>query len=314
MGTGFLNNDKVQAAQIGFSTEFNTAFNALRALDSNEQINFWKQLSMEIPATQKITQLNWLGALPQFEEWKDTRKLSQLRNDNYQVRVKKWAAGIRVDMDDIEDDALGIYLPQISMLPQMSYVHRMNLMVDFLVSGFATTKYGACYDGQAFFSTAHKDGNGSTWSNFVHHTLDDAGALDEAIQTMMQVIDENGEPMYSPPTHLIVGPTNRANANTAVLADRLASGASNTNFKVVQVVVSPKITDGKWFLASLSNKAMKPLIFQMRRDLRFRIQGMEENEQSDDRFMKDIVKFGADARYNVAYGLPQVIVGSDATT
>lgn len=301
----FLQQEKVAAAQIAFDTRFNAAILGLTRLAIE-----WDQVATVVPSSTRVTQHNWLGLLPQFTEWLGERNIGKLRNENYQIVNKKWANGLEVDVDDIDDDALGLYMPKIDQLAVMAKIHKINLMVDFLINGFATTKYGPGYDGFAFFSDSHQTGDGPVVSNLVHHTLDDSGAFDEAFQVHLQMRDENGEPLNCMPTHLIVGPTNRATARNLILAERNASGASNTNYKIVELIVTQKITDGKWFLLDLS-QPIRPLIFQERRAVQFRaVVGAD----SMARFLKDKLYFGADGRYNVGYGLWQMAVGSDAST
>jgi len=311
-----LNRDKVAATLIGFNTRFNQAFTEFR---NSADMAAWMALASEIPSNTQIEQYNWMGTVPAFSEWTDRRKVSKLGNYKFSITNKKWANGIEVDQDDIDDDKLGIYEPKIRMLAEQAAIHRVNLLVNFLISGFATTNYGAAYDGLAFFSASHKDGQGPTQSNLLTATLDDSGAFDSAYKKMLLIQDENGEPAGFKPTHLLCGPNNRANARAAVMAQYGAYGASNTNFGEVQVIVSPKIsgttTENYWYLLDLA-KPIKPLLLQMRREVAFRQVGHlgQGGDQPMEQFMADKVFFGADARYNAGYGLWQCAVGSDGST
>lgn len=297
----FLNEDKVAAAQIGFSTRFNEFFSKVNGPEP-----FWEQLATFIATKNKVEQHNWLGSVPGFKEWLSDRELAKVANHNYQITNKKWSSGLEVDKDDLDDDNLGMYAPKIQQLAQKAAIHRRNLLIDFLVKGFATTTYGAAYDGAAFFATTHAFG-----SNKATATLDDTGALDAGIQAMLQIVDEDGEPQGISPTHLVVGPKLRAEARKQLIAERNADGSSNTNFGVVQLVISPKLVgtyDDYWFLLDLS-QPIKPLILQMRQEIEF-----EALTQGRDAFMRDKLFFGCDARYNVGYGLPQFAYGSDGST
>lgn len=301
---GFLDADKVAATQIGFSTIFQQEFLRLNSQPATD----WEQLATVVDSDQPIEQYNWLGTNPAFQKWRGDRKIGKVRNYNYTIRTEDWANGLQVDRNDLEDDKLGMYRPQIMALAKQAIVHRLSLMVDFLVNGFATTVYGAAYDGKAFFANDHVDGDGPTNDNLLTATLDDSGAFDAAYQLMQTFKDENSEPLYLTPTHLLCGPSNRANARALLVAEHQAAGASNTNYQQVVPIISPKITDGKWFLLCLS-EPIKPLIFQRRREVTF-----DSVTEGTDAFMKRVMLFGASARYNVGYGLWQMAVGSDAST
>ncbi len=310
-----LNQDKIAATLISFNTQFNAAFGQM--MDSADMAA-WMSLATKIASTTKVEQHNWLSTVPAFKEWTDRREIKKLGNYSFQVTNKKWANGLEVDQDDIDDDRLGLYAPKIQDLAREAAIHRVNLLVDFLIKGFATTTYGAAYDGLAFFSASHKDGDGPTQSNLLTASLDDSGAYDSAVKAMMLLQNENGEPAGFRPTHLLCGPKNRATANQLLKASHLASGASNTNFNDTQLLISPKIsgtlTEDMWFLLDLS-RSVKPLLLQTRREVAFRQVGtmQQSGMNSMEQFMTDKTYFGCDARYNAAYGLWQACIGSNGT-
>jgi phage major head subunit gpT-like protein len=308
MGPQFISAEQIEITRVGFQTQFNTAFDSLKKTD-----NFWEQLAMVINSQDESEQYNWFGDVPAFQEWVGERKIAKVRAQSYRITNKRWANGLEVSEVDLADEKTGMYAPKIAQLAMKAQIHRINLLVDFLVNGFATTAYGAAYDGQAFFSATHQDGNGPTYSNLLTATLDDSGAYDTAWQRALEMVDESGEPLNINPTHLIVGPSNRKVARDLLLADRNANGATNTNQGTAQLYVSPKLVGAhaaKWFLVDLS-KPIRPLIFQIRQDVRF--QGVT-GPDSKDRFMTGTLYYGADARYNAGYGLPQLAIGSNGTT
>lgn len=69
----------------------------------------------------------------------------------------------------------------------------------------------------------------------------DATNFNSAFAAMLGQVTDGNKKLGLTPTHLVCGPTNRAAAKT-VLAERLASGADNPNFKAVDLVVSPYLT------------------------------------------------------------------------
>lgn len=63
--------------------------------------------------------------------------------------------------------------------------------------------------------------------------------FDSALAAMLGFKGDSGRPLGIRPTHLLVPPSLRAAANAVVLTERLASGASNSNYKAVEVIVTP---------------------------------------------------------------------------
>lgn len=63
-----------------------------------------------------------------------------------------------------------------------------------------------------------------------------------AFEAIMERKDDEGASLGLMPDLLVCGPSNRANANAVLLAERNASGASNTNFKATDLIVSPYLT------------------------------------------------------------------------
>lgn len=303
---GFLQSEKVADAKVVFSTVFNEALMGLSDPD-----RFWEKLATLIQIGGPSLNMKWLGDVPGFSEWLDERKIGKVRAEEFVVSVKKWASGLEVAQDDIDDDNLGLYRPKIAMLAQKASDHRLARMVSFLANGFATTEHGACYDGVAFFSKTHPFPKAGTWSNMLNKTLDDTGAFNDAMQLALEMLGEDGQPIGSRPTILVCGPKYRSDALALVKAERDANGASNTNFGAVDLHVSPYLTgdhDDKWFLLNLSSP-VKPLALVMRKEVEF-----DEVTEGKDKFMKDVLYFGANARYEVAYGLPQIAIGSDGTS
>lgn len=69
-------------------------------------------------------------------------------------------------------------------------------------------------------------------------TLDQTN-FDLAIAAMMSTKNDEGRPLGVKPTLLVVGPSLRDKANAVVLSQKLANGADNPNYKVVDVLVCP---------------------------------------------------------------------------
>ena len=65
------------------------------------------------------------------------------------------------------------------------------------------------------------------------------GSFNAAVQAMMSFKSDQGRPLGIVPNLLVCGPTNRAAAKKVIEAEQDAAGASNINFKAVEVMVVP---------------------------------------------------------------------------
>lgn len=67
----------------------------------------------------------------------------------------------------------------------------------------------------------------------------DATSFNANYEALMSFKDDAGNPLGVRPTHLVVGPSNRAKALEIVKAERNAAGATNINQNAVDVLISP---------------------------------------------------------------------------
>lgn len=300
-----VNQAKIDASQIGFSTAFNSAF--------DDFVDPIREIAMEVPSTTAVENQDWLGAIPGLTEWLDERRLDNLRAENIVVINKDWSSGIRIDRNDIADDRLGIVTPRLQALAQKAGRHYGTLIADFLLNGFATTKFGASYDGQAFFSASHKSGDEPTQSNTNAAALDPT-AYDAARAGMQKLEDEFNEELGIMPTHILVGPDLERTALEVVKATAIANPAGTAGIQNVfagtaEVIVSPKIKGAfanHWFLLDLS-MGVKPIGLQIREAI---TSSFVTDANGAFVFMKKKFLFGAEGRHNCFYGLWQKAFGS----
>lgn len=85
-----------------------------------------------------------------------------------------------------------------------------------------------CNAGFGFWQLAHKSKAALTEANF-----------NAAMAAMMQIKADGGRPLGVRPTHLLVGPSLRADALKLIESQLTGGGDSNPNYKAVQVIVSP---------------------------------------------------------------------------
>lgn len=300
-----LNRSLLADADIGFQTRFNLVIEKMRGA------TMWQQFAMEIPSTHRIEQYAWVTAIPTMKEWVSDAVFAELEAYSFTLANKFWQMGLQVKREDLEDDRLGIVRPALDMLGENAARHPDKLIFQLMAAGFAGT-LGLAYDGQYFFDTDHKDGNGATQSNKGTDDLD-GDAFDDAVLDMESLVDEAGEPLDISPTHLVIGPELRAVARALFLMPTLSGGAANPYYQAVKVVVVPRLrtasADKPWFLFDLS-KSLRPFIFQVMEQLKFAAQVQPEAENN---FMRRIYRWSCWARYNAGYAMWQTSWGSDGT-
>lgn len=313
--SSILNESKITQAQIEFSAMFRDALAI-----ANKSDPVIDMLATEVRSDKKTVIHNWLNDVPAFKPWKAERPIGKLSADGVQITTVKVGNGIEVDEDDLEDDNLGIYKPQIMSVAEKATTYKRDRLAQFLALGFGTT-LGTSYDGVAFFSASHPSPNAAVGnqSNIMTATLDDTDAFNDAYAKMGALKDPGGNPAGFRPTHLIYGPSNRKNALAILESEFGANGSSNFNansgVQPVQLDLLTGAYAAYWFLADLS-KALKPLIWQIRRDVRFRRVGSEGGgeDNSYEQFLTGKLFYGADMRAEAGYGMWQAIVGSNGST
>lgn len=294
-------------AEIGFHVAF---FEALEGMSEQQLL----ELATQVPSSTSVEEYHWIGDIPGFEEWKQDRSLGGMERKKIQISNKDWSSGIKVHRNEISDDKLGLALDRIRGLADKAMRHRADMLVKYLLNGFAGTAYpdlgdGLAYDGAFFFSTAHAFG-----SNKLTAALSEA-ALDSAEQALGDLTTDDGtDPLEMSGTHLIVGKKLEATALRLVGNGMLINaGGTAAGSNIYQgrytVIVTPRLRgtyDDYWFLADLS-KPVKPLLFQMREEI---TTAAQIDWQNEDMFKRGQMNFGAQARYNYGYYAPQTVVGS----
>ena len=268
----------------------------------------WGRISTVVPSEHDTEKYAWLGSVPKVREFKDERVPAGLLAHDYSIKNKTWEASIAVDRAAFEDDEYGQIKIRVQELAQEVKRHQDELVFGMVKDGFAAL----CYDGQYFFNTDHAEGDSGTQSNKGTSALS-ASALQSAFTVMMKFKDDKGKPMGIVPDTLVVPPDLKWTATElleSVYAPEVVSGKTDTRRNVlsgvVELIVSPYLTDtNDWFLLS-TRRIVKPVIFQSRVPIEFAaLEG-----ESEAGFMRDQFVYGVRARYNVGYGLWQLAYGS----
>jgi phage major head subunit gpT-like protein len=288
-----------------------------------------EQLLLEVPSTTLLEQWDWLGDFPSFEEWSGDRIMGTLDNFKIQLKNKDWSSGLKLHQNQFKDDKLGLF--QTAGMPGLALAarfHRSEFSAQALINGFDGSAFpkissGVGYDGKFFFSTTH-----ATGSNKLTTALDNNGAGIDAAELLLgsqTSYDGKHKLRGIQGTHLIVGPKLRPIADRLMSSDFLVNtnaatgvpgtGTQNNPFKGrYQVIVEPELSgayDDYWFLADLG-KPWKPMLFQLREEISTSaiVGGQGTTNDSEPRFKRGEMWFGAEARYNVGYFEHRLIVGS----
>lgn len=295
-----VKSDIPKLLEAGLRTVF---FEAYEAAPSD-----WQRVSTVVPSEHDTEKYAWLGSTPKVREFKDERIPAGLYQHDYTIKNKTWEASIAVDRSALEDDEYGQIKLRIQELAQEVKRHQDEVVFALLKDGFATL----CYDGQYYFDTDHSEGESGTQSNKGTAALS-ATSLQAAFTAMMKNKDDRGKVMGIIPDTLVVPPDLKWTATElleSVYAPDVVSGKTDTRRNVlsgvVELIVSPYLTDSTdWFLLC-ARRIVKPVIFQSRIPVEFA--ALESN--SENGFMRDQFVYGVRARYNVGYGLWQLSYGS----
>ncbi len=293
-----INQENITSLYRGFSAIFKDAFAAAGPLSP--------RIATEVPSTSRQEEYNWLGRVPRMREWLGERVIQNLSGYSYTIKNRDWEATVAIDKNDIEDDAVGIYTPMVKALADASATHPDELVFDLLENAFANL----CYDGRAFFDTAHPTGDKAAQSNKSTATLS-AASYAAARAAMMSLVDEHGKPLNVVPDLLIVPPQLEKAALEILRADLTVDGTSNIYKESADLVVAPYLAGSPtaWFLLD-TRKPVKPFIFQRRTSPVFVSKDTPDDENV---FMKKEFIFGVDSRDNAGYGLWQLAYGSDGS-
>lgn len=127
----------------GFNTVFNKSVQATPV--------YWNKIAMDVKSTGSDETYGWLTGVPQMREWLGERYIKSVTAARYTIENRKFETTLRVRREDIEDDRLGVYTPQINMMAHSAAVHPDELVFEVLKRGFEAE----CFDGQPFFDTDH---------------------------------------------------------------------------------------------------------------------------------------------------------------
>ena len=295
-----VNKSNLTAVFINLKTTFNKAFDAAPSL--------WEKTTMKVPSGSSQNDYSWLSRFPKMRKWLGDKVIKALSAFKYTVVNDDWEATVEVNRNDIEDDNIGIYAP---MAQEAGYSAKQlpdEIDADLKNNSFTNT----CYDGQYFYDTDHvvaeaSVSNKGTAALSAATTAAAAASYGAARLAIMNFTDDEERPLGLIPNLLEVPPALEATAKLLCENDKLTDESPNPYKGTAVVMVNPRLTSSTaWFL-HVTNRPLKPFIYQERKAPVF---VQQTNMEADDVFMRKRYKFGTEARAAGGYGLWQMSYGS----
>lgn len=221
-----INHESLTGIFKGFKVLFK------QALD--KKATFWEKLAMKIMSSTKSETYAWFLNIPQMREWIGDREMKNLSADGYTIRNKPYEATIVVPRDDIDDDALGIYRPQIEMLAEQAKVFPDTLIAELMQKG---TK-NLCYDKKPFFSGEHKVGANNV-SNLGSYKLS-IESYGAARAAMMSLKNDVGKSLGIMPNLLVVPPALEG-VGLKLLKSQQIDSSDNIYYNSAELLVLPAL-------------------------------------------------------------------------
>ncbi|OCC01725.1 hypothetical protein BA190_27575 [Labrys sp. WJW] len=138
-----INSANLRTLYTGFSTAFQGGFTGVTPQ--------YTQISQTVPSTTKSQEYGWLGEMPKIREWIGDRVVNNIQTHGYTIRNRKFESTIGVEVDDIEDDNLGMYGTMFTEFGRSAATFPDELVWPFLLDGWN----GKGYDNVPFFSDQH---------------------------------------------------------------------------------------------------------------------------------------------------------------
>lgn len=245
-----------------------------------------------------------VGASPRMREWIGERVVQNFTAQIASLKNKDWEVTIEVDRNDIEDDRIGIYAPQISDLGKNAALLWDDLCADALLQGHVNLGF----DGQYFFDTDHPMDPGNPLSSslsnlFTSRALTSANyAYVRSQMAAWRMGPGTGRSLRVNGTKLIVGPQLEVTAKEIVIPQQIPDGSGAMKLNVLagtaSVIVIPEITGTDWYLIDASNSE-RPIIVSQRKKPEF----VAKTDSTDDSvFWRKKYHYGVDARGVAGYG------------
>jgi phage major head subunit gpT-like protein len=284
---------------------------------------YQEQYAEQMSSGTEVEVYPWLAELTGMREWIGPRLTDSIAARSYTLTNKPFEKTIGLDRDKILDDQFGVFNMSVTKLGEAAKRWPDDIVTAALIAGITSL----CYDGQAFFSSAHPvdidDSSQGTFSNRFDSTTSGALPLNVgstyldnfafAYAQMMSYKGESGIPLEVQPTILMVPPqlqkwaklicgnSDMVQAITQGGNNVAAAAIENPYSGLVTPIINPRLAGdaNTWYL--MSTDRIKPLVFQQRKAPEL-IQILDPKAPSV--FMQRQFLYGIDSRGAAGYTLP----------
>jgi phage major head subunit gpT-like protein len=294
---GIINKAALTTAQTAFRAI------AMETFDSSPRADL-SGIVLDVPMTTGTMSLSWVAALGKMREWLGERQVRDVIAKSFTITPKHYEHTIGMKQDDIDDDALGQYGPQIRLMAAGALRE-----LDAAASGVLDAN-STCYDGQPLVDDSHpafgayaafdnKNGTGALSADATGY-----GYVLTGMGMMAGFADSEGRNLGLSAKALVVPNALQYVANALVKSPFKIGTTSDYNaLSGLKVVVLPSLTDTtNWYLVD-TDALVPPIIRGIRK--------MPEYKEDDTSLFKTgEIFYGVDGRWDVAAGFPQAIVGT----
>lgn len=310
-----LNKVKLSAA---FDTASAVFGNALKSAQAT-----WREWAGSLSSDTSTESYHWVELLVAIREWIGERVINAAKGEKWVVENKPYEGTYGLDIDDINDDKLGMLKPLTDSLAGAASYHPENLLGQVALLGFSTV----CYDGQYFFDSDHPSlsGDGTTFSN-LGTDLFDYDAVLAGDKKRFTLTNAQGNRIPLEPLAMLVGSKYIHKAQE--FYDALVKPGTQADVNQLKGKYKPFYCsefegsdEEKWaLLFQIPGNSIRALMYQERTTPQLVCTAM--NNVSNDQgvpgqdmlqFMEKKVLFGTDFRGRATFTLPQLAFASNGT-
>lgn len=264
-------------------------------------------LCLEVDSSGEKEDYFWIRAFVALEIWTGSRSYGSFEMESYEIKNETYGTAVVIPREKLEDaaqnpKAMKAWNFQVKQFPS-AYATKLRGTFGDL---FKNPTSGTGIDGKPLFATDHPQYNAGTdvpWSNTGAGILDGTN-WDAVVLEMELRVDHLGNPLYITPTHVVIGPAQRAAARALFMNPTTTGGGVNEYYRAVpleNIIVDQSLGNAlDWYVFDLSKGDVRPYIFQNRLPL------SQDEEESGYVSKQNAYAFAVRARWAFGLGFPQV--------
>lgn len=265
------------------------------------------RIAMLQPSDSDDEDYAWLGEPPRMRQLDDDDGLvfDGMSDALYSVTNQLWAAGLRINRRQFDDQKANVITRRIQQLAQVGANHINRMIISALIDGDAVD----CYDGEEFFDNAHpaRGQQTATQDNLLAGsgttTAQVQADVGDAIETLLSFVAENNEPFSEEIFKVaIVYPVGLHRQMLEATRALIIANTSNVlpegfEFDLVPSARLAADDANDFYVLDTTEPSDLPLILQERDGLE-----VDQKLDGDDAFDNEIYKFKIRWRGAPAYG------------